>query len=337
MTTKRLLTGIALICLCFVTGQVQSQVKAVEFSGGGNPNGAKIFVPNSQENFADFNSTTLTFELWVKFVPTGDAVLISSRTAPSGNEGFDWRLDAGWAGGRLVGGGSTLWPGLSGSVQNVWTHLALVFDGTAVTIYKNGESVFTGSLTANLTSTAGNLYIGASPMVWSEGEFFQGQMTNIRIWNVARSQSEIADNKNTIFTQSKPGLVANWTMQEGSGTVLNDVGNAAHPAEIVASDNDAQSRIAWIADSGLSLTVETVTRFENSDAESIKITRQGDNFSLSYPLSVNTITLYNVSGQQIFSHKMNGSGNFDLPLINLKKGIYFLKVDGVSETIKILK
>lgn len=76
---------------------------------------------------------------------------------------------------------------------NTWSHMALTYDGSAMRLYVNG------TLRASKNQT-GNMYTSSSPLrfggnaVW--GEYFAGQLDEIRIYNRALSQPEIQTDMN---------------------------------------------------------------------------------------------------------------------------------------------
>jgi len=77
---------------------------------------------------------------------------------------------------------------------NTWTHLATTYDGTTQRFYVNG--VLVGSNTPNqgstnvITQSNGSLRIGGDAS--STGEFFNGMIDEVRIYNRALSAAEIA-------------------------------------------------------------------------------------------------------------------------------------------------
>lgn len=77
---------------------------------------------------------------------------------------------------------------------NTWTHVAATFDGSSLKLYINGVQV--GSLPAGGSIiTSGNaLRIGGNT-VW--GEYFRGQIDDVRIYNEALTQAQIQSDMNT--------------------------------------------------------------------------------------------------------------------------------------------
>lgn len=76
---------------------------------------------------------------------------------------------------------------------DAWEHVAIVFNGTAATIYRNGVQAGTGNWTPG-TKTDAPVNIGASAN--NEGAFnyiFNGAMDDIRVYNYALTQTQVID------------------------------------------------------------------------------------------------------------------------------------------------
>lgn len=116
------------------------------------------------------------------------------------------------AGFRVVNGGTRV-------PLNTWTHLAGVWDGNQLQVYING--VLDGSSTitgGGLVSTTHPVRIGAS----LTSEPFTGSIDEVRIWNVARTATQIASRMNSCYTGSVNNLLAYYNFEEGTGTTLTD-------------------------------------------------------------------------------------------------------------------
>lgn len=103
-----------------------------------------------------------------------------------------------------------------------WIHLAVTYtSGGSISIYVNGElqsngSTRGGSVTFN-TGLSG-FCIGRS---WDNNRPLNGEIAECRIWNVVRTQAEIAASPYEVDPDS-PGLVAYWKFDEGQGSVISD-------------------------------------------------------------------------------------------------------------------
>lgn len=99
---------------------------------------------------------------------------------------------------------------------NVWTHYACVFDTTAniVRLYINGIPVLTEAETTNTTTNADPMWIGRSEV--NTNYEMDGQIDDLRIYDYARSQAQIAYD----YNRGEPA--AWWKFDECSGTTLNN-------------------------------------------------------------------------------------------------------------------
>lgn len=108
-----------------------------------------------------------------------------------------------------------------------WVHLAVAYSkpGNAIKVYINGElqsSTVKNIPSINLNRTGiDGFQIGRS---YEDSRYFDGLMSEMRIWNVERTQDEIKDNFYGVDPET-PGLVAYWKGDEGEGTVLKDYAN----------------------------------------------------------------------------------------------------------------
>jgi hypothetical protein len=69
-----------------------------------------------------------------------------------------------------------------------WTYLALTYDGSKLTLYRNGSAVATAAASGAVPVSTGTLQIGASQY----GEFFTGLIDEVRVYNRALNGTAIA-------------------------------------------------------------------------------------------------------------------------------------------------
>lgn len=96
-------------------------------------------------------------------------------------------------------------------------HVAGVYDRSKMAIYVNGEEKASTSV-SNLDIAV----VSASVKISAPSRYFNGVIDDVRIWNTARTQTQIQDNMNKELVGNETGLVGCWKLNEGTGTVAND-------------------------------------------------------------------------------------------------------------------
>jgi hypothetical protein len=118
---------------------------------------------------------------------------------------------------------------------NTWTHLSLIYDGSTLTLYRNGIAVATAIPSESLSPTTGNLQIGASQY----GEYFQGLIDEVRIYNRSLSSTEIQ----TIYQQAAVNLPFDYAMSNSGDQSVNAGSSATNSisASLVSGNPQAVS------------------------------------------------------------------------------------------------
>lgn len=162
------------------------------------------------------------------------------------------RVEFGTGAGDAGGTNNTL-VGAVDVLDGQWRHIALVRQGTTKRIYIGGvldrqatapnapDVSFPDSGTAQQThcpplNVYGHFIVlaaekhdydqfeepGCATPAFFEYPSFNGHLDEVRLWNVARSAADIADQRDDVIDAASPGLVAYWRFEEGTGTVLDD-------------------------------------------------------------------------------------------------------------------
>jgi hypothetical protein len=208
-------------------------------------------------------SNAITIEVWLKASSFyGDDQAISSiirKNVASGAENFLLRL-------RNINGSLCAQMGLGeiGTLSkpyefdvNKWYHLAGTYDGSTITAFVNGQAIASQKASGQLHIDQSDLYIGKGDPEYLYGESFHGQLDEIRIWNIARSQEQIQAAMNTTLTGKEDGLVAYWNFDDGTTKDLSGHGNngvlgggariveANRPTSVVAQQGQQNKLVAW--------------------------------------------------------------------------------------------
>jgi hypothetical protein len=107
------------------------------------------------------------------------------------------------AGGGTFGSNVNYVTGPTASPVNAWTHVALTYDGATLRMFINGAQVSTKAGTGAVPATTNPLWIGGNQPY---GEYFQGLIDDVRVYNRALAAGEIQSDMGTGVTVS--GLAA---------------------------------------------------------------------------------------------------------------------------------
>ncbi|MCC6188185.1 MAG: hypothetical protein IT318_04095, partial [Anaerolineales bacterium] len=129
-------------------------------------------------------------------------------------------------------GGASFVDSASDVLAGAWTHIAATYDGQYQKIYINGRldvsRYYPGSVGAASSTPLG---IGADLVNDFNQNYFQGHIDEARVWNYARSASQIQNSFLVSYDGSMLGLVGNWQLNGNgldlsggnNGTVVNGV------------------------------------------------------------------------------------------------------------------
>lgn len=115
-----------------------------------------------------------------------------------------------------------------------WYHVAIVFNAdNDVLFYLDGELIQTTLGDTPASATQSPLEIGRKAE--GHGEYFQGDLTEVRFWGTARTQEQIQAYKSYRLLGSEENLLGYWPLNEGSGDVIHDKSTAANHGTLYGS------------------------------------------------------------------------------------------------------
>lgn len=125
------------------------------------------------------------------------------------------------------------------SATDQWVHIAMVWDATNLLTYVNGALKITTTSTAvtALATAQSVLILGCNP---TNQNCFNGNFSEFRVWNVARSATDIQSTYKKSLVGNEAGLVGYWKLDEppGAAVAADSVttgGHTAHPGTLKAS------------------------------------------------------------------------------------------------------
>jgi hypothetical protein len=180
-------------------------------------------------------TTCMTFEAWIK---TSDSGNIASRWWTRGNNRAWWvnissgKLRAHVSSNGVINSTTHKEYITTASVNtNNWVHIAFTFRQNELKLFINGveaEVTKTADHTVNsLHSVNARMFLGCFTLDNITGSggalgLFNGDMDEVRIWNVCRTPSEIRQFYNKAAPRFDRRLAAYYSCDAGSGTTLAD-------------------------------------------------------------------------------------------------------------------
>ena len=207
--------------------------------------GTNDYVNLGNSSSYSLSGQSFTIECWIR--PTAYAsgaggqegrTVIGQWTFSGGVQG--WRIDINTTNINWYTTGTIHSTSIS---LNEWTHIIVTGNGTTTSFYKNGTLVSgpTADTLTNVTNSK-SLLIGALLHdVYSY--YYQGNISNARIYNRALSAAEILQNYNALLPRYSiitRGLVlnldaGNTASYVGSGTTWTDISGSGNNATLVSS------------------------------------------------------------------------------------------------------
>ncbi|MBS1516040.1 MAG: T9SS type A sorting domain-containing protein [Bacteroidetes bacterium] len=268
--------------------------------------------------------TNVTIEAWVKPGGLSTANTILNKGAAS----FDYQLGINTTTGNpFFRAGATIVTSTGTVTAGTWQHIAVTANGTTVNFYKNGALLSTHATATTLGSSSNEMRIGRG-----NNDPGSGNIDEVRLWSVARTQGQIDSNKCKKFPStfsSSAGLKAIWHLDS---TLVDSVSGF---------NGTAMGNVTYDTVSFPILGVCTVTGI----TPVVSSTPQDYSLSQNYPNPFNPSTtiefslpkdeyveikLYDIVGKEaavLVSGKFGSGGHsVNLNLSYLSSGTYFYKM-----------
>ncbi|MDA3886720.1 MAG: FG-GAP-like repeat-containing protein [Candidatus Delongbacteria bacterium] len=184
------------------------------------------------------NPAEITFEAWIKPALGGTGAYMAFNSSTGGNLCLSGVLSDG----RIYFYDDSFTYGTTVLDSNSWYHVAITIDPSDnLKIYLNGVEEISSTTTYRPTSD-GKFSIGQEWDNSTPSDFFQGDIDDVRIWNIARSISEIRENMKKNLNGDESGLVSYYSFDSAVGTTLEDISTNNNDGTLI-NMNDTD----WIA------------------------------------------------------------------------------------------
>jgi hypothetical protein len=229
-----------------------------------------------------------------------------------------------------------------------WHHIAATCNNGFKSLYVDGVLQGTQIVGTPLVTNNDNVRIGSQIDSYSPIRAFHGDIDDVRIWNIAKTATEIDASKNCELQGNEAGLLAYYKFNQGNGaednisiTTLTDAsGNANNGTltnfALTGTTSNFLSGSPIVT--GTTCTTLNATNFEV--ANNIKMYPNPTNGIFTIETQeVSTVEVFDMIGKKVYSNKLSvGSSTIDLS--NYTNGIYLLTVTnqkGNSNSFKLIK
>jgi hypothetical protein len=269
--------------LCMLVGRAKAQA-ALNFDGSND----FVEVPNNPA-LAPTTTQAITFEAWLNPSVTNAGIIaaIYDHTNVAGSNFYILKTADNKI--FITGNGTNVLISDAAIPLNTWSHIAIVFkdnDGVDQTkIYINGALIKTGDLNYNPSNGGQTLRLGLESNL---PDVFKGSMDEVRIWNIARTATEIQNARNCELLGGETGLQAYYKFNQSSGTSLINSANTSNTGTL---NNFALSGSIsnWVAPGGV--TTGTICAGSAGAALAFDGTNDYVSFSQPFTNATNNLTL----------------------------------------------
>ncbi len=222
-----------------------------------------------------------------------------------------------------------------------WYHIAVVYDHTNVTIYKNGLLFSTLAKTNDIGTTTTKLLIGARGDA-APTAFFNGKIDELRVWNTARTACEINSNMANTLVGNETGLVALYNFDNGTAgsgnagiTILHDIAGGDNTGTLTNMALTGSTSNWVTSQAGIGLPVVTTTGSANvsSIAADISgnITAIGSGNATIRGVCYNTSVCPTVNDLKTETSGSYGTGTFTLAITGLSPStLYYSRAYAIN-------
>ncbi len=203
---------------------------AVKLATTSQASASSAFLPRAlrrgKNRVAATTTAAATFEIWIKTsIKTQQMLFQTAYTQPFIFIQND-QIGVQWVGANA--NPNYVWLSADTAVisDGEWHHIAVVFNNNQVTFYKDGIPT-NESFTMSATQTSGgDLQVGSG---LGSTQAFNGRITDVRVWNVARALGDIQGFMYATLTGTESGLVAlnNLSYYGSANTAIKNMVNGA--------------------------------------------------------------------------------------------------------------
>ena len=233
------------------------------------------FDENPPLGSAQLQDFTIELKIKTNAWSSDPAIFSNKNWANGANKGFviagntngsTWKFNIGDGTNRIdIDGGQIN--------DNQWHHIAISYDADGdKNVYQDGSLVNSTSATISTNTISGLDLALMQDGTLNYGAFLNGEISDIRIWREALSQTSIQDYSCTTIDSSHPSfssLYQYWKIDEGSGNTINDSNGT--------NDGQANNTIVWSNTNNFNCVASSLAPGENQRRTEISVTPANSN------------------------------------------------------------
>ena len=216
-------------CVILNTFVITQSINATNYAMS-LPGGALGTESNIDISGVPLNSLPYTIEFWVKINQSQVqyAGLVYHRVDATINSGVQfaatWQMGA-TPNAIRINNNTSGFGLISDTVTlNSWHHIAVVITNSGRTCYVDGHKTTQNTTIPTYDFSLGRMWLGRdSANATNDNRVFKGLLDEVRIWNVAKTETELSGNKYLTLTGSEPGLVGYWNFNDSSAVHATDL------------------------------------------------------------------------------------------------------------------
>lgn len=258
-------TGLTNNTITFSNIEVLGQFMVVQQSADGiSPVRGNMYVFDGVDDYLDFGNqanfnitNNISIEAWVKMANiSGDQKIVTKYGDVVGDDAYALQAINGEPQ-FLLNFGPTWVTVAAGMTMNAneWYHIVGVYNGATMKIYVNGVEQNSIVQTGAFDISASTFKVGGL----AGGQYWNGSIDEVRLWNSARTQTELRENKHLTLKGTESNLVAYYQFNTddlvgtangvkdalglANGTTLNMPNTAYVPSEVAVAGGLSQTLI----------------------------------------------------------------------------------------------
>lgn len=320
------------LSFCFAAPQLFSQMgNALNFDG--TDDGIDLNTPILSTTDG---SQAYTLEAWIKTNSGDDDCIICQYYGGlvDGRFQFEIRDDKlnWWKGTTIFGTDTSIFSNTT-ITDGLWHHVAASRDASGiVTLFVDGNLEGTGS--DPLPFYPINTHLGGR--IASNSGYFGGDLDEVRIWDIVRSQADIQSTMWAELTGNESGLIAYYDFNQGVAggnnageTTLNDGTSNVNDGSLLNFDLIGNTS-NWIG-STIPVTVQEIQK------DQVTVHPNPTNGVLFLDdQNIRSVQVFNLLGELVFENSISGN---QLDISDLQNGMYILSYsfEGITVHTRILK